>query len=170
MTSTLFAQQGDKFPEMAGVSLTDEQISIPDATEGKYTMVGLAYSKKAEDDLKSWFDPIYKEYVQEGSSNPLIPEMKPDINVVFVPMFTGIKQGASKSAIKKMQKGIDPKLHANVMVYSGKMGEYKEQLGFDKKDVPYFFVLDKEGTIIYATEGKASSKKLDAIYDLVSEF
>jgi predicted transcriptional regulator len=85
-------------------------------------------------------------------------------------MFTGITRGASKSATKKMQEGIDEKLHPHVMVYSGAMGDYDEDLALKDKEQPYFFILDKEGKIIYATDGKASSKKLSEIDDLMSDF
>lgn len=165
-----YAQVGNEFPDMEGYSLTDELISIPDATNGKFSLVGIAFSKKAEEDLKSWFQPIYEAYVMKADPNALIPEMKPDVNVVFIPMFTGIKRGASKSATKKMQEGIDTKLHPNVMVYSGSMGDYDEDLALDDKEKPYFFILDKKGKIIYATAGKASAKKLSEIDDLVNEF
>jgi len=165
-----FAQMGEQFPDMEGNSLTDDLISVPDATKGKYTLIGVAFSKKAEDDLKSWFQPIYEAYVMEADPNALIPEMKPDVNVVFIPMFTGLKRGASKAATKKMQEGIDEKLHPNVMVYSGSMSDYDDILGLEDKELPYFFVLDKAGKIIYATDGKASNKKLNDIDELVNEF
>ncbi len=164
------AQVGDQFPTMSGVSLTDKEVTVPSDTQDKFTLIGLAYSKKAEDDLKSWFQPIYNEYVREAASGGLIPTMKADVNVVFVPMFTGIKQGASKAAIKRMKKDIDEKIHANVLVYSGKLGDYKEALDFEKKDEPYFFVIDKSGKIVYATSGKYSKKKQEEIDELVNEF
>ncbi|MFQ3212954.1 MAG: hypothetical protein ACJAT1_000778 [Marivirga sp.] len=165
-----FAQIGNEFPDMEGYSLTDELISIPDETNGKYSLVGIAFSKKAEDDLKSWFQPIYEAYVMEADANALIPDMRPDVNVVFIPMFTGIKRGASKSATKKMQEGIDEKLHPHVMVYSGAMGDYDEALALEDKEKPYFFILDKAGKIIYATAGKANSEKLGEIDDMMSDF
>ncbi len=165
-----FAQIGEEFPDIAGNSLTNKMISIPDATKGKFTLVGVAFSKKAEDDLNSWFDPIYEAYVRKADPNAFIPEMKPDVNVVFIPMFTGIKRSASKNATKKMQEGIDKKLHPHVMVYSGSMSDYDEILGLDDKELPYFFVLDKEGKIIYTTDGKANTKKLDQIDELVNDF
>ncbi len=162
-------QLEDSFPEMAGITLTDKEMSVPTDTKGEYTLIGLAYSKKAEDDLKTWFQPIYNEYVREAAGG-LVPDMGADINVVFVPMFTGIKRGASSSAIKKMKTGIDEKLHPHVLVYSGKMGDYKEALDFEKKDTPYFFVIDEDGKIIYATSGRFSTKKLNEIDELVGGY
>ena len=46
---------------------------------------------------------------------------------------------------------------------------YKEELDFEKKEVPYFFVLDESGKIKYATSGSFDSKKLDAIIDAITE-
>jgi hypothetical protein len=40
---------------------------------------------------------------------------------------------------------------------------YKEALDFEKKDIPYFFVVDPEGKIVYATSGKYSEAKMAAI-------
>jgi predicted transcriptional regulator len=44
---------------------------------------------------------------------------------------------------------------------------YKEALDFEKKDIPYFFVLDKDGKIVYATSGKYTSAKLDEVEEVL---
>jgi len=164
------AQVGESFPEMTGMSLTDEEITVPSATQDKMTLIGIAFSKKAEDDLKTWFQPIWEEFIRESDPNALIPEMKPDVNVVFIPMFTGLKRGASGSAIRKMQKDVDEKLHPHVIVYSGKMGDYEDQLNMDEKEKPYFYVVNKAGEIIYATSGRSSIKKLNEIEETVTDY
>jgi hypothetical protein len=164
------AQVGDSFPEMTGMSLTDEEITVPSATQDKMTLIGIAFSKKAEDDLKTWFQPIWERFIREADPDALIPEMKPDVNVVFIPMFTGLKRGASGSAIKKMQKDVDKKLHPHVIVYSGKMGDYEDQLNMTEKDQPYFFVVNKAGEIIYSTAGRSSMKKLNEVEEMVTDY
>jgi hypothetical protein len=164
------AQVGDSFPEMTGTSLTDEEIIVPSATQDKMTLIGIAFSKKAEDDLQTWFQPVWERFIREADPNALIPEMKPDVNVVFIPMFTGLKRGASGSAMKKMQKDVDKKLHPHVIVYSGKMGDYEEILKMTEKDQPYFYVVNKDGEIIYATSGRSSIKKLNEVEELVTDY
>ncbi|WP_375579854.1 hypothetical protein ABWH96_01890 [Marivirga tractuosa] len=96
--------------------------------------------------------------------------MKPDVNVVFIPMFTGLKRGASGSAIRKMQKDVDKKLHPHVIVYSGKMGDYEDLLKMSEKDKPYFYVVNKEGEIIYTTSGRSSIRKLNEVEELVTDY
>lgn len=163
------AQVDNIFPELIGETVLDEEVNIPQATMGKYTLIGVAYSKKAEDDLKTWFQPVYQKFIQEAANDAFIPEIKPDVHIYFIPMFTGLKQTAAGAAKRKLRKDADPKIHPNVVVFQGNLKPYEEALGFDKKDEPYFYVLDKEGKIIYMTSGAYSSKKINEIYDLVDE-
>ena len=57
----------------------------------------------------------------------------------------------------------------NVLVYKGDLKTYKDHLDFEKKDTPYFFVLDKTGKIIHAFSGKYTEEKLAKIEELISE-
>ena len=86
-----------------------------------------------------------------------------DVNVFFIPMFTGINAAATGTAKKKAAKNIDPQLLPYVLFYRGELKTYKEALDFEKKDIPYFFVLDPEGKIVFATSGKFSQDKMDEI-------
>ena len=82
-------------------------------------------------------------------------------------MFTGVKTTAAGTAKKKAAKDIDPQLLPYILFYKGELKTYKEALDFEKKDIPYFFVLDKEGKIVYATSGKYTSKKLDEVEEVL---
>jgi hypothetical protein len=54
-----------------------------------------------------------------------------------------------------------------VLFYKGELKPYKEALDFEKKDIPYFFVLDKTGKIVYATSGKYTTAKMDQIENVL---
>ena len=92
-----------------------------------------------------------------------------DVNVYFVPMFTGVNAAATGTAKKKAIKNVDPQLLPYILFYKGELKKYKEALDFEKKDIPYFFVLDKTGKIVYATSGKFTEDKLDAIEDAIED-
>jgi hypothetical protein len=130
-------------------------------------LLGLAYSKKSEDDLNTWFQPIFQKFIQKNKG--LFEGFGYDVNVHFVPMFTGINAAATGTAKKKALKNVDPNLLPYILFYKGELKTYKEALDFEKKDVPYFFVLDKEGKIIYATSGAYSQKKMDEIEEVLEE-
>ena len=86
-----------------------------------------------------------------------------DVNVYFIPMFTGVNAAATGTAKRKALKNIDPQLLPYILFYKGDLKTYKEALDFEKRDIPYFFVLDPEGKIVFATSGKYTEDKMDEV-------
>lgn len=158
---------GKSFPVLSAENIHKRNVDIPKQTMGKYTLLGLAYSKKAEEDLNTWFRPIHGTFIQKPSG--IFADFGYDVNLYFIPMFTGINTAAAGTARKKAIKNMDPSLLPYVLFYKGKLEPYKEFLDFEKKDIPYFFLLDKQGTIIYATFGRYNTKKLSEIEALIDE-
>jgi hypothetical protein len=152
---------GKTFPAMEAETVEDKKVKLPGDIAGKYTLLGLAYSKKSEDELNSWFQPVFQKFIQK--SKGLMQSFTYDVNVYFVPMFTGVNAAATGTAKKKAAKNIDPQLLPYVLFYKGELKTYKEALDFEKRDIPYFFVLDPEGKIVYATSGKYNEEKMDEI-------
>lgn len=162
LTLSAMAQvTGKMFPAMEVENVEDKKVNLPQDVKGKYTLLGLAYSKKSEDELNSWFQPVFEKYIQKTKG--VLAGFTYDVNVYFVPMFTGINAAATGTAKRKAIKNIDPQLLPYVLFYKGELKPYKETLEFDKKDVPYFFVLDPTGKIVHATIGKYTEDKMDEI-------
>lgn len=164
-----FAQKvvGTTFPEMETETVEDEVVVLPKDKQDKITLVGLAYSKKSEDDLITWFSPVYHKFIKEQEG--LFAGFGYDVNVFFVPMFTGVNAAATGTAKKQAAKKFDPLLLPHILFYKGKLKPYKEALAFDKKDVPYFFVIDQEGKILYATTGAYTESKMSQVESHISE-
>ncbi len=157
--------EGTRFPDMETETVEDEIVNIPNDVSDKYTLLGLAYSKKAGDDLNTWFSPVYNKFIKETTG--VFASFSYDINVFFIPMFTGIKAVATSAAKKKTANELDPLLIPNILFYKGDLKTYKDALEFDKKDVPYMFLLDKEGNIVYATSGEYTDEKIEAIEEIL---
>lgn len=165
---SMYAQVvGTQFPNMDTETVEDKKVTLPTDTKGKYTLLGLAYSKKSEDELNTWFSPIYNKFVKKATG--MMAGMGYDVNVYFVPMFTGVNAAATGTAKKKALKNTDPVLLPNILFYKGELKTYKEALDFEKKDIPYFFVLDPEGKIVYATSGRFTEDKLDEIEESIED-
>ncbi|MEL7005255.1 MAG: hypothetical protein AAFN93_21355, partial [Bacteroidota bacterium] len=162
---TSHAQVGNQFPDLEAETIDNDPIALPNDTKGKYTLLGLAYSKKSESDLNTWFSPVFNKFIKKSTG--VFGGFSYDVNVYFVPMFTGVKAAAAGTAKRKAAKNIDPKLLPYILFYKGKLKPYKESLSFSKKDVPYFFVLDENGKIIHATSGAYSDDKMDKIEELL---
>ena len=152
---------GKMFPAMEAETAENKKVRLPDDVKGKYTLLGLAYSKKSEDELNTWFSPVISKFVQKAEG--LMAGMGYDVNVFFVPMFTGINAAAQGTAKKKAMKNLDPQLLPYILFYKGELKTYKDALDFERRDIPYFFVLNPEGKVVYATSGSFSDDKMDGI-------
>jgi len=162
----LFGQvTGKIFPDMVAETADDKKMTLPADVKGKFTLLGLAYSKKSEDELRTWFEPIFTKFVQKPEG--LLAGMGYDVNVFFVPMFTGVNAAAEGTAKRKAMKNLDPQLLPYILFYKGELKSYKEALDFERRDIPYFFVLNPEGKIVYATSGAFSDAKLSALEDVI---
>jgi hypothetical protein len=156
---------GKQFPDLEAETLEDKKVKLPYDAKGKYTLIGLAYSKRSEDDLNSWFSPVFSKFIQK--SGGLMAGLGYDVNVYFVPMFTGVNAAASGTAKKKAVKNVDPQLFPYLLFYKGELKPYKEALDFEKRDTPYFFVLDPEGKIVHATSGAYTEEKMDQVEEVI---
>jgi hypothetical protein len=161
MAVSAHAQVGKVFPDMEAETVEDKKVKLPQDVKGKYTLLGLAYSKKSEDELNSWYQPVFEKFIQKTGG--ILADFSYDVNVYFVPMFTGVNAAATGTAKRKAIKNVDPQLLPYILFYRGELKSYKEALDFEKKDIPYFFVLDANGKIIYATSGKYTAAKMDQV-------
>ena len=161
---------GSSFPTLETETVEDQAVILPQDAKDRVTLVVMAYSKKAEKDMNSWLSPLFTTFIQQKvSDGGLFAGFAHDIDVYVVPMFTGIKAAAEGTAKRKAAKDLDERLIPYVLFYKGKLKPYKEALEFDKKDVPYLFLLDGDGNIAYATSGAYSGKKLAAIEEKIDE-
>jgi hypothetical protein len=163
--------EGTIFPAMQCEDYNGKKVNLPIDTKNKYTLLGMAFSNGAEDDLKTWITPIYNKFIakpDEADAGAFDVYVDYDINLYFIPMFTGLNQLTSAQSKQKIKSNTNKELFPYLLFYEGSK-TYKEELDFQKKDIPYFFILDKTGKIIYATSGKYDDKKLEKIIDIIEE-
>ena len=158
---------GKQFPEMKTETIDDKKVVLPQDSKGKYTLLGLAYSKKSEDELNSWFNPVFSKFVRKADG--MLAGLGYDVNVYFVPMFTGVNAAAAGTAKRKALKKVDPQLFPYILFYKGELKTYKEALDFDRRDIPYFFVLDPQGKIVYTTSGAYTDAKMDSVEEAIQD-
>jgi len=162
---------GQMFPTIDCENYNGEKVHLPIAIKDKFTLIGMAFSNDAETDLKTWITPVYNKFIvkpDEKNAGAFAVSFDYDINLFFIPMFTGLNQLTGKHSKEKIKANTDKDLYPYLLFYQGDK-TYKEELNFEKKDIPYFFVLDKSGKIVYATSGKYDSKKMDKIVDFLEE-
>lgn len=155
------APVGDIFPNLTGETLDDKTVNLPNDTKGKSTIICMAYSEDAEKDLKTWYEPTYDKFI---AKTELMSDAF-DVNLYFIPMFTGVKAGAAGNAKKQMKQDVQPDLQPHILVYKGQLDDYKDKLKMEDKKKPYIFVLDTNGKIVFVTSGPYTEDKMDQIDD-----
>ena len=154
-----------KFPVLIGKTLEDKVVTLPDDALGKYTLIGLSYSKKAEEYLRSWFDPVLDKFILKvGMFDDTY-----DVNIYFVPMFTGAKKVSFGKAFKEVKQKTDKRLYSRVLFYKGEIKTYKESLGMTDKEMPYFFLLDPDGNIVGRYKGRFHERYFDEIEEILDQ-
>jgi hypothetical protein len=158
-----------QFPAMECKSLDGKTVALPKDNNGKTTVLGMAFSQKAEKELSTWFQPAYSTFIEKPDPNAVIPMDSYDVNCYFVPVFSGVLQAAAGKAEKKMKAGMDQSLQSNVLLFKGKADEIKTTLKIDKTDSPWFFVIDASGKVLYTTSGAFSESKMEEIEKILNQ-
>ncbi|MEI6508838.1 MAG: hypothetical protein WCO54_10160 [Bacteroidota bacterium] len=156
---TAFSQT---FPTLNCETLNNKKVNIPDDVKGKKTVVAIAMSSKAEKQLKAWNTPLYNSLIADGLGGLMGGRMY-DANLCFVGMIKGIAKLAKGEIMERSRKNIDKKLHDNFMITEQEVNEFIKAADVKDKNEPQFFVLDKDGKIIYHTAGEYSDKKLNEL-------
>lgn len=153
------------FPPLEGEKADGSRVRLPDPAAKGFTVVGLAYSQKASPMLEEWAEPAFLRLVAKHGLFAGTYEA----DVWFIPMFIGGNKAAYEPSMKRFRKSADPEVADHVLFYQGEIEVFEQALGLHSKDIPYFFVLDREGRVVHRTEGAFSLEKLDAIEERLME-
>ena len=150
-------------PPFSGETLSHQTVAIPADTKGKFTFICFASSMKAQKELETWLDPVYNKFIAKTG---LMDEFY-DVNVFFIPIFKGANAGIQESVRKKFEETAQEDVRAHVLFCKGDLAEVTQVLGLQNDDSPVFFLLNKDGNIIYRATGAYSEAKMDKIDDLI---
>lgn len=156
---SLTNSNGKTFPSLNGETLEGKSVSLPADSKGKKTLIGMAYSAKAEEALMTWYQPIFDKFVSKVG----MFDGDYDVNLYFIPMYIGLKQVAYDASLKKLKESNRKDLFPYILFYKGELAPYDKELEMTDKEVPYFFVLDESGKILYSAKGMFTDKKMEEI-------
>lgn len=147
------------FPEMEGETTDGTTVSLPLHSAEGYTIVALAYGKKAEPLLETWYGPAYSRLI---AKNGLFASTY-HAELFLVPIFVGLNRSAYGTSMNRLRKAVDPEIARRVLFVKDDVKDLINILGMTNKDIPYFFVLDKDGRILEHVSGPYSVDRLDAL-------
>ena len=146
-------------PSFTGETAENKSVTIPSDTKGKFTFICFAGSKGAQKDLEGWLDPVYNKFIAKTG---LMDEFY-DVNIYFIPVFRGANATMTETIKRRFRESAQKDLWAHVLFTQSELKEVSDALQMRSDDIPYFFLLDKDGSIIYRTSGAFTEKKFDDI-------
>ncbi|MEZ4755452.1 MAG: hypothetical protein R2817_01350 [Flavobacteriales bacterium] len=154
-----------RFPPLEGENLKGDHVSLPATGGAPHTLIALAYGHKAGPVLEEWFEPLYLRFV---AKHGLFAQAM-QVDVHFVPLFVGANKAAYEPTLKKFRKSAAPELLDRILFVRTELETVQEPLGLKDKDVPYFFIIDREGTIVHRSQGAYSDAKLEAMEEVLMQ-
>lgn len=150
------------FPEITceRVGFASQQIPLKN---NKVTLVCVVFSNKASDDLETWLNPVYSKFVAKTG---MMDDMY-DVNLHFVAAFSGATKAFKGEFIKKVEKQGEKELIPLILMADKEDFVASSALKVDSKAIPYFYVIDATGKILYMSLGPFSEAKMDKIESIV---
>lgn len=158
----VLAQPGLAFPPLSAEDLNGQEVMLPKSTTASHTLIGMATTKKAEEALRTWQNPVYQKFVVKSG---MMDQMF-DVDVYFVPVFTGAAKAAKGQVVKKLKENNEPLVADHLLIYSGEK-ERLDRLGMEDRKKPYFYLVDANGEVVWRGEGSFKSKYLDEIESIL---
>lgn len=156
--STAVAAQ-ERFPSIDGETAAGREVSVPGASNGGFTVIGLAYGKGAQPLLEEWFEPAYLRFIAHHG----LFAGTYACAVYFVPVFVGVNKAAYEPSMRRFRESAEPEIVDHVIFFNGAFDAIRQDLDLKDPDIPYFYVLDGDGRILHGASGAFSEEKLDAM-------
>lgn len=154
---------GQSFPKITTTDLNTNTIDLPTALQGKKSILFIALTKKAEDKLTDWYEPVYMLFLDESGFNA----MAYDCNIRLLMLFTGPSVSMAETIKQGIVQATDPSMASLLLFSEGSMNNEFKELGISKSGDAYVFVLDERGSVLFKSEADYSDKLLEKIADFV---
>ena len=148
-------------PEFTGSNLNNQKLNFPSDLNEKKTLMGFAFSKKSQDDIQSWAQPVYDEFIDKESLASLVY----DVNVYLVIVLSKSGNTFKEKVIRELKENILKEFYPNIIICDADRKDIREELNITEKDVPTLFALDKNGKIKKKESGAYTMKKLERLSD-----
>ncbi len=153
MTEKTNPNIGKKFPEVKDDSLEKTPVSLPDAAQGKVTLITVAFLRESQAQIDSWLDPFVGRF---GNKEGFTFYEVPMLHWGYKFMRFMIDGG--------MRAGIPQEKHKNVVTMYGDVEKYIKALNLDIRS-GYAFLLDREGIIRWEGRGFSTPEMLKELFD-----
>src|SRR3954468_14174836 len=133
---------GDRLPELRGESLTGRKVVLPQAAEGRVTLLLLGFSYKSRFAVEAWAERFRAQYQSD-----------PHVTFYEAPMIGGVARLAKWFIDSGMRRGTPEKDYERVVTVYAHTDLWKQRVRFADPDAAYLILLDHTGKIAWRYQG-----------------
>ncbi len=147
----------------SGKTINNEQVAFPLVEKDKFSLLFFAMSTKSQKDLESWLDPIYQKYIAKTG----IMDDAFDVNVFFIPLIKTTNIAFSEMIKKKFRENTQEDFKSHIVFLDTPSEKLISNLQLTDPNVPYIFLINKDGKILFKSSGSFSDAKFDQIDEMI---
>jgi hypothetical protein len=149
---------GERLTELRGKFLTRREVVLPQAAEGRVTLLLLGFTYQSRFAVEAWAGRFRAQY-------------QADSRVAFyeVPIIGGMAKLAKWFIDSGMRRGTPPEDYEHVVtVYRG-ADSWKRRVGFAEPDAAYLILLDRTGKVAWRHQGTFDDRAFQGLCSKTSE-
>jgi hypothetical protein len=142
-----------KFPEVIGANLLRQKISLPDDLQGELNILFIAFQQWHQAWVDSWV-PTARQLEQAF----------PGVQFYELPVIWKMNRFSQTFINEGMRAGIPNQTtrQKTITLYTDK-GAFRQALDLPNEETIYVLVVDRQGSVLWRTEGAYSEEKGEAL-------
>jgi len=133
---------GERLPELRGEFLTGRKVVLPQAAEGRVTLLLLGFTYKSRFAVEAWAEKFRAQYPSD-----------PRVTFYEAPVIGGVARLARWFIDSGMRRGTPKSDYEHVVtVYEG-TDSWKKRVGFADPDAAYLILIDHTGKVTWRYQG-----------------
>ena len=154
------AQKILEFPRVTGTNLKRQKYSLPNDFEGELNLVLVAFLREQQLMVNTWLPTA-----------DLLEKIHPELRYYELPTISRLNLFARWFINTGMRSGIkDPKSRQRTITLYLDKKPFRKAMGIPDEENIYIFLVDKQGRIVWRSEGPCDVGKAELLSDFVGSF
>ena len=139
------AQDAARIPATHGTTLAGAQVTLPDALKAKVNIIVIGFSHASQEQIANWGRLIAADY---GKST--------DVHYFELAMLAAAPRMLRNMIIRRMTSSVPFEERSHYIPVLEGEPAWRAIAHYDKPDDAYVLLVDKEGLVLWQTEGDAT--------------
>jgi hypothetical protein len=149
---------GESLPALRGESLSGREVVLPQAAEGRVTLLLLGFTYKSRFAVESWAESFRAHFPSD-----------PRVTFYELPMIGGAARLARWFIDSGMRRGTPEKDYEHVVTVYRRTDSWKKRVFFVDPDAAYLILLDRMGRVAWRHQGAFEDRAFQELSRNISE-